>query len=222
MQFTVSSSAAGHATALLGKGALSREEQAISSTPAGLLQAAASVSHENMGDAAEPGNDRQAHSFFKGVAKVPIDALKFDNELFIQQHRPVSEKIVTSLRDIFRREGCLRYDSSNWIDALVDPDHLQSVLARKGLTEEDLRADAERLEPLELSRVDCLQGLHRILAASDILDPNDRWWIVKLYSRGAVPPPFRRSLAATDPQRRAAERCLHQEHRAQSQRATLF
>lgn len=130
---------------------------------------------------------RLAHAFFKGVARVPIEALKFDHNLFAHHHRPKSEKIVRRLRGIFRREGCLRYDSSNWIDALVDSDHLGSVLAQNGLREADLHPDAQKFPLLEFTRVDCLQGVHRVLAASALLNPNDRWWTVKLYSRGTGP-----------------------------------
>ncbi|KAL1629899.1 hypothetical protein SLS56_005169 [Neofusicoccum ribis] len=138
-----------------------------------------------MGDAAEPRDSRLAHAFLKGVAKVPIDALKFDHDLFVQHHRPVSEKIVERLRGIFRREGCLRDDTGNWIDALVDAPHLEYILSKNGLREADLRSDAGRFPLLELNRVDCLQGVHRVLAASKLLNPNDRWWTVRLYSKGA-------------------------------------
>lgn len=116
---------------------------------------------------------------------MPIEALKFDHDIFVQHHRPISEKIVERLRSIFRREGCLRDDSGNWINALVDASHLESILSKNGLCEADLRSDAQKLPLLELNRVDCLQGVHRILAASRLLNPNDRWWTVRLYSKGA-------------------------------------
>lgn len=126
-------------------------------------------------------------SAFLGVARLPLTTLNFEHELFKRQHRPVSEKIVDRLRAIFRREGCLRSQSQNWIDALVDPRRLRSALARNGLTQDELRPEAEEIPLLDLGPVECLQGVHRILAAADVLNQNDRWWTVRLYCPGECP-----------------------------------
>lgn len=111
---------------------------------------------------------------FRGVAKVPIDALNFDHRLFKEQHRPHSEKIVCRLQSIFRREGCLRWEQDNWIEAVVGPGQLEYALAQNGLTAHDIDIDSESYPLLNLQSVDCLQGLHRIRAASDLLDQNDQ------------------------------------------------
>lgn len=124
---------------------------------------------------------------FLGVARLPIDSLNFEHEVFKKQHRPVSEKVVERLRSIFWREGCLRSESKNWIDALVDPQRFHSVLAQREQSQHDLRLGVKELPLLDLGLVDCLQGVHRILAAGDVLNQNDRWWTVRLYSRGESP-----------------------------------
>ena len=36
--------------------------------------------------------------------------------------------------------------------------------------------------------LDCLNSLHRVLAACEFLDKNDRWWIVRLYTDGEAKP----------------------------------
>lgn len=131
-------------------------------------------------EAADVTRDPWVLPAFLGVARLPINSLSFDHELF-KQHRPVSDKIFDRLRTIFQREGCFRTPSQNWIDALVDPRRLRSALARNGLTQDDLHPEAEKLPLLELGPVDCLQGIHRILPASDFLNQNDRWWTVRLY-----------------------------------------
>ncbi|KAH7033932.1 hypothetical protein B0J12DRAFT_766202, partial [Macrophomina phaseolina] len=95
-------------------------------------------------------------------------------------HRPVSQRIVNRLRQAFEKEGLQRYEPKNWIDALVDPQHLASVLAENGLTE--LGNEVESIPILRMGPINCLQGIHRTLAASGLLHQNDRWWFVRLYS----------------------------------------
>lgn len=121
---------------------------------------------------------------FLGVARLPINNLNFEHEIFKKHHRPVSEKILTRLRSVFQREGFLRSKSKNWIDAVVEPQKLLSALAQCGKTRDDISSEKKDLPILDLGTVDCLQGVHRILAAADGLNPNDQWWTVRLYSRG--------------------------------------
>lgn len=135
---------------------------------------------------ASESRDRELSRFYRGVVRVPLDNLNFEHPLFQKRHRPVSQRIVNQLRQAFEKEGLRRYEPRNWIDAIIDPQHLASVLAENRLT--DLESEVESIPLIWLSSLNCLQGIHRILAASDFLHQNDRWWTVRLYSNGNLLP----------------------------------
>lgn len=120
--------------------------------------------------------------YFRGVARVQLSALNFSRALSSQRHRPLSEKIVTRLVDVLRREGCRRDDEANFVDVVVDDDALQAALAKVGLTDASLQSGSESQPILPLHDLQCLHGLHRIAAARLVLDQNDQWWPVRLYS----------------------------------------
>lgn len=120
--------------------------------------------------------------YFKGVARVQLSALDFNRALSSQRHRPLSEKIVARLVDVLRREGCRRDNEANFVDAVVEDDVLQAALAKVGLTDVSLESCLEDQPIIPLHDLQCLHGLHRIAAARLVLDQNDQWWTVRLYS----------------------------------------
>jgi hypothetical protein len=127
------------------------------------------------------------HEGYLGIARVNLDALNFQHTLAREKHREVSAPNVLRLEKIFERNGCLRLQEENVIDAIVDQDNLSSALADVGLSNDNLRSlrwpqDAPLVH---LEKVKCLSGLHRVQAAHRYLDENDKWWTVRLYRHGA-------------------------------------
>jgi hypothetical protein len=124
--------------------------------------------------------------FFIGIARIHLDKLSFHDALS-KQHRAESEKATARLLSVFQLEGCQRLEENNFIDALISEGRLDSALATAGVTREQFRGEAilrtadEALELHPEHDIQCLNGLHRILAAKKFLDNNDQWWTVKLY-----------------------------------------
>ncbi|KAI9715107.1 MAG: hypothetical protein M1828_001042 [Chrysothrix sp. TS-e1954] len=119
---------------------------------------------------------------FVGLARVRLTALDF--ELALQQaHREASEKVTEQLLRIFELEGCRWLDHCNYLSASVDSESLTQALVAAGIDRNALPEQGDRSIPwLDLTRVDCLHGLHRVLAASKFLvEEVDRWWTVRLY-----------------------------------------
>lgn len=119
----------------------------------------------------------------KGLAQIDLAALDFDFSLQ-QGHRQPSDKIVSALEKKFKLAGCHRRDPQNYISALIDEDALRTAPTAAGSEEAALapRDDNPTIPYLPVERVDCLHGLHRVLAARRHLPEDDRWWIVRLYS----------------------------------------
>ena len=123
---------------------------------------------------------------YRGIAKVPLDALDFDHPLVLGQRRETSEENVQRLERIFARNGCLRLQEENVINAVVLDEELPALLSSNSVTVEQLcQVTWARDTPgLNLGNLRCLSGLHRIQAAKRYLDENDKWWPVRLFSAG--------------------------------------
>lgn len=131
--------------------------------------------------------------YFYGLARIELRHLDFRNALR-QNHREETSKAISRLLRVFNLEGCRRYEEENFLDVMINPEVLDNGLQQAGLSRETLRsATVEHMShPAKIPRlnltsgalVDCLTGLHRIAAAKEYLDRNDRWWIVRLYSTG--------------------------------------
>lgn len=121
---------------------------------------------------------------FRGLARLDLEVLDFGDVLGEAKHRPLSPRNVTRLRKVFELEGCNRYDEANYISAFVHPARLD------GLTitgPSQYPVDVAEIPRVTFGQpVRCLNGLHRIRAAQEHLDPNDRWWTVKLYTEGTM------------------------------------
>jgi hypothetical protein len=126
---------------------------------------------------------------YRGVARVPLHTLDFNHPLALGKHREASEQNIQRLERIFERNGCLRLQEENVINAVVHDEGLSSLLLSHALTAEQLRRVtwARDAPVLNLGNLKCLSGLHRIEAAKRHLDENDKWWIVRLFSDGMYP-----------------------------------
>ena len=121
---------------------------------------------------------------FRGIARVPLYALKFQNKLVLDKHRELSEENVRRLQNIYEQVGCNRLDEENVINAVVEDEDLGAALSLQGKSIEDISnlQWAQDALSLSLEHVECLSGMHRIEAARRFLDENDKWWIVRLFS----------------------------------------
>jgi hypothetical protein len=123
--------------------------------------------------------------FLLGIASISLTSLNF-----AQTHREESEKAQSRLLNVFRLEGCRRYEEENFIDATVDTAILSEALHLVNLSQESFSSMTSKFlsNPRDIPRlnlaqpVTCLNGLQRIRAAREWLDANDQWWIVRLYS----------------------------------------
>ncbi|KAF2259650.1 hypothetical protein CC78DRAFT_410437, partial [Lojkania enalia] len=127
-----------------------------------------------------------------GIARLELDDLDFGFALRQKEHREKSKRAQAHLLDVFALGGCRREEEENFIDAIVETSVFESAVESAGLCKETFKAitSEAKLRPSELPKlrisrpVDCLNGLHRVAAAKNFLDRNDRWWIVRLYSKG--------------------------------------
>lgn len=125
---------------------------------------------------------------YRGIVKAPLDALDFDHPFVVGLRRDISEQNVQRLERIFERNGCLRLQEENVINAVVLDEDLPALLSTgvSALTPEQLRriAWARDAPALSTAKLTCISGLHRIEAAKRHLDENDKWWPVRLFSAG--------------------------------------
>ncbi|KAF2194726.1 hypothetical protein K469DRAFT_650660 [Zopfia rhizophila CBS 207.26] len=126
---------------------------------------------------------------FLGIARLELDELSF---VYAESrgHREPSEKVKKHLLKVFKREGVCE-EEEHFINAIIDKNVLDLAIENAGLRKDDFRtkswdaiSNPKSIPRLKLNHpVDCLDGLHRKLAAKEYLDNNDQLWIVKLYSR---------------------------------------
>jgi hypothetical protein len=125
---------------------------------------------------------------YRGIVKVPLNTLDFDHPLVLGKRREISEQNVQRLERIFERNGCLRLQEENVVNAVVLDQELPILLSSSAPTVEQLRQVtwARDAPALNLGNIRCLSGLHRIEAAKRYLDENDKWWPVRLFSAGTI------------------------------------
>jgi hypothetical protein len=123
---------------------------------------------------------------YRGIAKVRLQALNFDHYLVRKERRDVSAKNVHHLQKVFRLNGCQRLRKENFVNAVIDDETLRASLSLSGTSEDQLRQlrEGDQIPMLDVASLDCLEGLHRVLAAKGYLHDNDQWWIVRLYTKG--------------------------------------
>lgn len=116
---------------------------------------------------------------FLGFARIQFSQLSFNDSLR-QNHREESRKATARLLRVFRIEGCKRYEFENFIDATIPLHVFEEAISPADASTFQDAGDARQLQLHQA--VECLNGLHRILAAKEYLPFNDRWWIVRLFS----------------------------------------
>jgi hypothetical protein len=123
--------------------------------------------------------------YFRGYARIPLEALSFKYSLEVLGHRPELKKNVTRVLGLFKTFGCKRDAEKHAVCALVGSQALSEALgeAQDQQLPRDINAALPLPPLLDIPRVKCLNGLHRIRAAENFfLVDDERWWTVKLYS----------------------------------------
>jgi hypothetical protein len=140
---------------------------------------------------------------FLGIVRVDLDHLSFRNALEPgETHRKESAKGVARMLGIFRLEGCIREHDRNFIEGDITDERLDDALAEVGISKQALvdrsRVPLRRIDSVPYLHlrhpIECNDGLHRISAAKEFLDNNDRWWIVKLFRKGGKSSVFSQEL----------------------------
>ncbi|KAF1935627.1 hypothetical protein EJ02DRAFT_484202 [Clathrospora elynae] len=128
---------------------------------------------------------------YRGIARVPLDALEFGHRIVLEKHRDLSHKNVIRLERIYEQVGCSRLQEENVINAVIEDDDLVAALSLHGMSLDDMRnlRWPQDAPSLHLKNVQCLSGMHCIEAAQRILNENDKWWIVRLFSYADTPKP---------------------------------
>lgn len=121
---------------------------------------------------------------YQGRAKVQIRWLSFEDDWDLGV-RALDSRNVARLVQIFELEGCFRREPDHYVPALISSEVLSAALSQGNRNAGDLLAVAD--EPLELnvsSSLICLHGRHRLEAAKQHLNLDDKWWVVDLYLSG--------------------------------------
>jgi hypothetical protein len=106
--------------------------------------------------------------------------------------REPDKKYVEHLKGRFRDDGCRPLEKQNHIKAKISLELLGAALKSSGIEQAHLLINQPQgyaeLEILPGWQIECLHGQHRILAASEVLEPSEQWWAVDLYRTGIVSP----------------------------------
>lgn len=120
---------------------------------------------------------------YQGTAKISLD--------HISRHPSATKQLnprnIERLCEIFREDGCHRFDIQNHITAVVSRRHLKRARRAAQITADDLLTKPPEKNPVlcfSPGQVHCLHGLHRLKAAEKILAPSERWWTVDIYLDG--------------------------------------
>lgn len=118
---------------------------------------------------------------YKGTARINLDVLYFRWDQLCRSDK----KHVEKLERCFEKEGCHRLPVLNHVAAIINPSDLDAAMRRSGVTvlTNNEAAFSELTFP-DGFQLQCLNGLHRILAGRKFLSPRDKWWVVDLYLSG--------------------------------------
>ncbi|EED23183.1 conserved hypothetical protein [Talaromyces stipitatus ATCC 10500] len=117
---------------------------------------------------------------YLGTAKIDLDHISFHPD----SSPTIDPKNIDRLREIFRSEGCRRYEIQNHITGVVSRESLQAALRAAHKAQDELITTTPQSIPhLQFSagQVLCLHGQHRVRAGAEVLLGEDRWWTVDLY-----------------------------------------
>ena len=119
---------------------------------------------------------------YRGTACIALEALTFAYE--------ADERNVMRLKQLFKKNGCNRLDVRNHVPAVISQEQLDIAIRHSKTTAKALMDSCHTRESLvELTfpahvRLQCLHGLDRVRAATGILSPAEKYWIVDLYLEG--------------------------------------
>ena len=120
---------------------------------------------------------------YRGHAKVQIQHLKFEDDSQMGAGA-LDSKNITRLVQIFELEGCFRLELEHYVPALVNRQALDAVLSEARMNAMDLLQCGEPPTLNVTFPLVCLHGKHRLHAAGQFLNPNNKWWVVDLYLDG--------------------------------------
>lgn len=120
---------------------------------------------------------------YQGTAKISLDQ--------ISRHPSATQQLnprnIERLCEIFREDGCHRFDIQNHVTAVVSRRHLKRARRAARITADDLLTKPPEKTPVlcfPSGQVHCLHGQHRLKAAKKTLAPSERWWTVDIYLNG--------------------------------------
>ena len=130
--------------------------------------------------------EQERRRTYLGTARVRFEALHFRRKGL----REPDKKHVEHLKECFRDSGCRPLEKPNHISAVISQEHLDKAIRASGIQHDHLLSNQPRgFAELEFPpglQIDCLHGQHRILAAAEVLEPEDKWWAVDLYRTGII------------------------------------
>jgi len=134
---------------------------------------------------------------YLGTALVSIAHLTFPHPC-----RQIDRKVVEQLKRDFEGEGCLNEDISNGVPVMIDNEAFYKGLEKLAMNAGDFKA-VPKTAPVRFqldhgTRLECLHGQHRILAAKEFLSSVGSWWSADFYSTGRSDPQIRSMLMDTD------------------------
>lgn len=119
---------------------------------------------------------------YRGTACIELEALTFAYE--------ADEKNVMRLKKFFKKNGCNRLDVRNHVPAVISQEQLDIAIRNSKTTAKALMNGCHTRDSfVELKfpinfRLQCLHGSDRVQAATEVLSPADKHWIVDLYLEG--------------------------------------
>ncbi|KAI5455651.1 hypothetical protein BGZ63DRAFT_497158 [Mariannaea sp. PMI_226] len=121
--------------------------------------------------------DKVAH--FLGTASIDFKNLSLNSS---KLNRGNIQRIKALMQDGL---ACLPEKSNHQISAIIDKGHLEGALLAAQLSPEALLKHTSEYAELEFPdgyQLQCLQGHHRVLAASELEKVKKKRWVVKLFS----------------------------------------
>ena len=119
---------------------------------------------------------------YRGTACIALEALTFACE--------ADEGNVMRLKQLFKKNGCNRLDVRNHVPAVISQEQLDIAIRHSKTTAKALIDSCNTRDNfVELKfpvnfRLQCLHGSDRVRAATEILPPTEKYWIVDLYLEG--------------------------------------
>jgi hypothetical protein len=127
---------------------------------------------------------------YQGTARINLDVLYFSWEQLCRK----DNKRIQKLERCFEREGCHRLPPLNHVAAIVNSSDLDAAMRRSGVTVlTNTEAAFSELVFPDSFQLQCVKGMHRILAGRKFLSPRDKWWVVDLYLSGMSEPSHSRT-----------------------------